>query len=63
MTLLFSFVTPLTSICLYNQETTETLIGIHPYTMHTLFLSPSVSILNQVAEAKSGPVVFLKVNS
>lgn len=50
-------------ICPCNKETPDTLTGIHPYTMHVLILSPSVSILNQVAETNSGPMVLLKVNS
>lgn len=63
MTLLFSFMIPWASICPSNKGTIDTLIGIHPYTMHVLILSPSISILNQVAETNSGPMVLLKVNS
>lgn len=63
MTLPFSFMTPLASIWLCKQETTEILIVIHPYATHVFFLSPSISVLNQVSETKSGPVVLFKVNS
>lgn len=54
---------PWVSICPCNTETIDTLTGIHPYPMHMLVLAPSISILNQVAETNSGPMVLLKVNS
>lgn len=63
MTLLFSSMIPRADICPCNKETIDILTGIHPYTMHVFVLSPSVSILNQVAETNSGPMVLLKVNS
>lgn len=63
MALLSSFMAPLAKICLGNQETTETVIEIHPYTTHMLFLPPSLSVLHQVSGMKPGSVVAFKVNS